>query len=486
MTKDGCECVIIGGVAYYTFSVTNTGSDDSPDLVNISLVDDLLGDLLDPANAFVTSSDADTALSVGETWTILASRVVDESDDDPLLNTVTVVANPAGFSNVIRDSASHELDIVNPALDVEKLIYDPGAAAYVDADSPSGPILQSGENPLYRFIVTNTGDVTLSDIVLSDNRFNIDGLDVGDAILGNGVYDIVSLAAGEFVTIDYAGATWLAGQQTNTATVTTTYVDCCDNRLDLSDADDANYFGTTGPGVRTPGFWGQTTGRNQWSRFWDGVERNEPKQAGQPGFPTGDLFHPPYSTSAMPGMVKDPVTTAYARGVLIGDYNRDGLTGAGENTLFYTTEQALQLLNASDRTARDSRYILGRDMVASWLNYLAGNPIDAAMPPAGMDTRDQINEGIQWLQALTPDQNGDGKGDGYLRGMVGNESSLSPSIATSSSYWSLGIAGAGGLPVPYNSNTAVDYPINSGNSIHMALDRYNNSGFGADGAFPSM
>jgi len=39
------------------------------------------------------------------------------------------------------------------------------------------------------------------------------------------------------------------------------------------------------PGVRTPGFWGSST----WSKFWDGVAGNEPKQARTKGFPVGDL-----------------------------------------------------------------------------------------------------------------------------------------------------------------------------------------------------
>ena len=139
-------------------------------------------------------------------------------------------------------------------------------------------------------------------------------------------------------------------------------------------------------------------------------------------------------------------------------------------------------MNASEKVRQDVRYTLGRDLVATWLNVLAGNPIDAAMPPAGMDTRDQINEAIDWLQALTPDQDGDRKGDGYLAGMTGNEVASSPAIAASSPYWNSGISGATGLPAPYNLNTAVQYPVNAGNSIHTALDRYNNTGYGADGA----
>jgi hypothetical protein len=484
--EEVCDCAVVGGFASYVFTVTNTGSEDSPDLVDVALADSILGNLLSKDNPYVTSSNADGALSVDETWTIIASRKVLTTDNDPLENTVNVSAKPLGFPNVISDSATNQVDIVHPSIDLEKLIFDPASGKYVDADSPTGPRLAEGVKPLYQFVVTNAGDVDLTKISLVDKRYVLDGL-AGDLTPGNGSYDIAGLAQGKTFTLEYAEAPWQAGQQTNTATASTRFTDCCDNAVDLSDSDSANYFGAVGPGVRTPGFWGQTTGQNQWSKFWDGIEKNEPQQAGQPGFPKGDLFYPEYTNSAQPGKVLDPVTGTYATGVLVGDYNRNGMTDGQENTLFYSTKQALQLLNADQKAQQDVRYTLGRDVVAAWLNYLAGNPVDTSLV-GDKDTRYQINEAVDWLQALTPGQNGDKKGDGYLLNMDGFEVSnaSTPSIPASSAYWKSGIPGATGLPSPYQSNTSVLYPVDAGNAIHTALDRYNNFGFGADGAFPAV
>jgi hypothetical protein len=100
-------------------------------------------------------------------------------------------------------------------------------------------------------------------------------------------------------------------------------------------------------------------------------------------------------------------------------------------------------------------------LVATWLNYLAGNPIDSASMPEGKDTRYQINAAVDWIQALTPDQTGDGVGDGYLAGMTEPLMTpvMSPPVAANSPYWQ------------------------TGNAIHTALDLYNNTGFGADGAY---
>ena len=49
--------VVVGGVVTCTIVVTNDSSDDSPGLINGTIVDTLTGDLLDPANLAVDSSD---------------------------------------------------------------------------------------------------------------------------------------------------------------------------------------------------------------------------------------------------------------------------------------------------------------------------------------------------------------------------------------------------------------------------------------------
>ena len=219
------------------------------------------------------------------------------------------------------------------------------------------------------------------------------------------------------------------------------------------------------PGVRTPGFWQNTT----WQTFWDGIQGNEPSQKTEFNFADGDLLFAPYTNSAQPGKVLDPVTGQYETGVLIGDYNRNGKSDAGEDTLFYSRKQALQIVDASQHPNGDKRYDLGRSLVAGWLNYLAGNPIDTANT-TDKDARYYINEGINWLQAITPDENGDKKGDGALKSMTG--SSVNSPLADT--YWSQGISSASSLPNPYSSNTNVLYGLEAGSVINSNLDKYNN------------
>ncbi|MFN5592917.1 MAG: hypothetical protein ACK482_05615 [Aphanizomenon sp.] len=297
------------------------------------------------------------------------------------------------------------------------------------------------------------------------------------------IEDYVTLPAGSSITYKVTG-TVVGGHGshkvsdchrtlTNTATVTAPS-DFTDTNLENNTATDIDTI-MAAPGVRNTHFWQNT----KWQKSWDGIQGNEHSQKTRPNFPDSDLLLSPYTNSARSGKVLDPITRRYGVGLLIGDYNHNGKTDKKENTLFYTRAQALQIVDSSMHpNNRDTRYILGRDLVTSWLNYLAGNSIDT--PNSNdQDARDYINEGIQWLQALTPDQNRDGKGDGYLQGLTGNETSNSrtPRILATSSYWKSGISSASNLPNSYKSNTDVLYPIDAGISIHTHLDNYNNNIF---------
>ena len=112
VTKDCTpDPVDVGEVVTCTIVVTNTGSADSPDLVNGTIVDTLTGDLLDAANTAVTSSDCTAALATGATCTIVTARTVLATDPNPLVNTVTVHYNPDGFPNDITATATDSVTV---------------------------------------------------------------------------------------------------------------------------------------------------------------------------------------------------------------------------------------------------------------------------------------------------------------------------------------------------------------------------------------
>jgi uncharacterized repeat protein (TIGR01451 family) len=119
-----------GAMITYTYQVRNTGSADSPGLVNVVLVDDngtpvnKSDDrsttsnkikIVRDADGFIRGdTDHDGELDVGEVWRYKLRRRLRMSDPDPLINTVVVTANPAGFPNVVEATDSFAIDLLRP------------------------------------------------------------------------------------------------------------------------------------------------------------------------------------------------------------------------------------------------------------------------------------------------------------------------------------------------------------------------------------
>jgi hypothetical protein len=103
--------VQVGQAELCTIVVTNSSSDDSPNLVSGTITDTLTGNLLDPANTAVVDSNCTATLAVGASCTIHTTRTVLDTDPDVLENTVTVHYNPAGFTNDITDTATARVNV---------------------------------------------------------------------------------------------------------------------------------------------------------------------------------------------------------------------------------------------------------------------------------------------------------------------------------------------------------------------------------------
>ena len=108
--------------------------------------------------------------------------------------------------------------LANPAIDIEKSINGE------DADTAPGVVLSEGDAITFEFVVTNTGDVDLTDVLVTD--------DVLGAICGVGFLEV-----GDTFTCSIGGVTAAAGQHTNTGTATASYNDAV-----VSDSDPANYY----------------------------------------------------------------------------------------------------------------------------------------------------------------------------------------------------------------------------------------------------
>ena len=200
----------------YCFKVANTGDTR---LAPVTLVDGDLG--VDDTDMTVVGGGSLTGLDPGQsatlylesivagdlTNTVEATGVPADDGDDPLPGTSTVTA---------EDSAI--VDSVGPAVTVQKTAYAGHDAGAGCEGVESLPVLD-GADVTYCFTVTNSGDVDLGDVTLTDPDLGIDEADM--VLVGGG--SLESLAAGDSASFYYE--TTASGDLTNTADVVGTPVD---------------------------------------------------------------------------------------------------------------------------------------------------------------------------------------------------------------------------------------------------------------------
>ena len=113
-----------------------------------------------------------------------------------------------------------------PAINVKKYVSVDGGGTWHDAQSAPGPSVEEGSEVQFKFVVTNTGNVELTDITLSDDVF-----DLSDAVLTDPLPEGDSF---EYILT----ATAVEGQHQNTATATGVH-----DGVTYSDTDVAHYWG---------------------------------------------------------------------------------------------------------------------------------------------------------------------------------------------------------------------------------------------------
>jgi hypothetical protein len=121
-------------------------------------------------------------------------------------------------------------DVPEVSIDVERLVSPDGGLTYLDADTPPGPGIPQGTDPLYKFVVTNTGGRALTDVAVSDD------------VLGP-VGTVPALGVGQSREWIVSG-TWSAGPHANTATASGSF-----QSQTVTDTDPAHYFGVAGPSI---------------------------------------------------------------------------------------------------------------------------------------------------------------------------------------------------------------------------------------------
>src|SRR5690606_33956768 len=142
--------------ATFTYAVMNTGN---VPLTCVEVYDDELGAI----THLVSNGNGDQVLHVGETWFFTATRIVTPGQ---YANTGKVSAKDPLQDEVCDTDASHHFG-VDSAIRLEKLTDGD------DADTPTGPLLPVGSTATFTYIVTNTGNVPLMNVQVTDDQLGV-------------------------------------------------------------------------------------------------------------------------------------------------------------------------------------------------------------------------------------------------------------------------------------------------------------------------
>ncbi|MBT8137041.1 MAG: hypothetical protein KJO54_08530 [Gammaproteobacteria bacterium] len=195
--------ITIGEDVNWTYIVTNTGNID---LFNIVVSDD----------QGVTVSCPAATLAPGASFTCSAMGIAEEGQ---YMNTGSVIGE-ADFGGPVDDSDPSHYFGARPAIDIEK------ATNNEDADLPTGPIVMPGSTVNWTYVVTNTGNVNLINIMVTDNQ----GVTVS--------CPETELAPGDSITCTASGIA-IEGQYDNVGTV----VGTPPVGPPVNDSDPSHYFG---------------------------------------------------------------------------------------------------------------------------------------------------------------------------------------------------------------------------------------------------
>jgi len=205
-----------GGSVYFRYIVTNTGN---VTLTNITLSDNIHNvsgvAKTDPLAPFASFNG-----TIGPITALLG------------LQTDVASATGAWGGYTVQDTDPANYFASAPAIDVEKLVSKDNVN-FFDADNAASALNVSICGSVYfRYIVTNTGNVTLTDITLSDNMHNVSGITKTDPL--------APLASFNGTIGPIAP---LPGLQTDVATATGDW-----DGHTIQDTDPANYLGLV-PGI---------------------------------------------------------------------------------------------------------------------------------------------------------------------------------------------------------------------------------------------
>lgn len=149
LSKTGPSAAHVGDVVTYTFMVGNLGDTG---LSDVTLTDARCAAA--PTLTAKANGNQDDVLDPSETWTYTCKYTVTAADDSSVKNTANVSGMDV-LEKTVTAAATYTFPVLHPAIAIDK-------TANPTSVTDSGPVT-------YTYVVTNVGDTTLFNIVVSDD-----------------------------------------------------------------------------------------------------------------------------------------------------------------------------------------------------------------------------------------------------------------------------------------------------------------------------
>ena len=209
-----------GSAVYFRFVINNTGN---VPLSNVTFADNLYN----VSGCSPAPDPFQPAASHSCTFGPITAQVGQHT------NTASVTGRYQATTVSDSDPANFTVP-AQPAIDIEKLVSVDNQSTWQDADSTPGPQAVTGADVYFRFVISNIGNVPLTNVGLSDNLYNVSGCPARPN----------PMAVGAAYTCTIGPFPALAGQHTNTATTIGLY-----GSQSVVDDDAANYFAQLRPAI---------------------------------------------------------------------------------------------------------------------------------------------------------------------------------------------------------------------------------------------